>query len=96
MTFGTAVDGIASSAKTTAPGMVSKRTPDSVSLMDVRMFDEGEMWAAQGCLSCAHWLNWRCGIGLGAAREKVRVARALGGLPLIDEALRLGTRMRAW
>src|SRR5215831_16670813 len=59
-------------------------------LADIRVFDEREMWAAQGCLTCAHWLNWRCGIGLGAAREKVRVAKALGGLPLIDEALRLG------
>jgi|GEM_PF-1003153 len=27
--------------------------------------------------SCAHWLNWKCGINLGAAREKVRVAHAL-------------------
>jgi Asp-tRNA(Asn)/Glu-tRNA(Gln) amidotransferase C subunit len=59
-------------------------------LTDVRRFDVEEMWGAQGCLSCAHWLNWRCGIALGAAREKVRVARALGSLPLIDDALRLG------
>src|SRR5262245_53297643 len=59
-------------------------------LTDVRTFDANEIWAAQGCLSCAHWLNWRCGIALGAAREKVRVARALASLPLIDDALRLG------
>jgi hypothetical protein len=25
-------------------------------------------------MSCAHWLNWKCGIAMGAAREKVRVA----------------------
>jgi hypothetical protein len=43
-----------------------------------------------GFLSCAHWLSWRTGIDLGAAREKVRVARALPGLPLIGEALRRG------
>src|ERR1700754_4434018 len=30
-----------------------------------------------GIASCAPWLSWRCGIGLHAAREKVRVARAL-------------------
>jgi hypothetical protein len=30
-----------------------------------------------GFLSCAHWLHWRTGIDLGAAREKVRVAKAL-------------------
>jgi hypothetical protein len=37
--------------------------------------------------SCAHWLNWKCGIGLGAAREKIRVAHALGKLPRIAAAM---------
>ena len=59
-------------------------------LTDIRVFDQQEGWGRQGALSCAHWLGWRCGIALGAAREKVRVAHALGGLPLIDDALRLG------
>ena len=58
-------------------------------LTDIRIFDQQEGWGRQGALSCAHWLGWRCGIALGAAREKVRVAHALGGLPLIDDALRL-------
>ena len=40
--------------------------------------------------SCAHWLNWKCGINLGAAREKVRVAQALKNLPEISEKFRLG------
>jgi hypothetical protein len=40
--------------------------------------------------SCAHWLNWKCGIDLGAAREKVRVARALETLPAIRETFRRG------
>jgi hypothetical protein len=39
-------------------------------------FDRREGWAGAGIFSCAHWLNWKCGIALGAAREKVRVARA--------------------
>ena len=56
----------------------------------VRRFDEGSGWATHGALSCAHWLNWRIGLDLGAARERVRVARALGGLPLVDDALRRG------
>jgi hypothetical protein len=43
-----------------------------------------------GRLSCAHWLSWRIGLELGAAREHVRVARALGSLPAIDDALRRG------
>jgi hypothetical protein len=40
--------------------------------------------------SCAHWLNWQCGIALGAAREKVRVARCLQWLPLIDASFASG------
>ena len=59
-------------------------------LADVRRFDDERGWAHQGMLSCAHWLSWRCGIALGAGREKVRVAHALAALPLIDDALRLG------
>jgi len=56
-------------------------------LTQIRAFDACGGWHAQGALSCAHWLNWRVGLNLGAAREKVRVAVALGGLPLIDAAL---------
>ena len=51
-------------------------------------FDEQGGWS--GFVSCAHWLNWRTGLALGAAREKVRVARALGGLPLLSDAMRRG------
>jgi hypothetical protein len=53
-------------------------------------FDRREGWAQWGILSCAHWLNWKCGLGLGAAREKLRVARSLEGLPAIAEAFRRG------
>ena len=49
-------------------------------------FDRREGWAQHGVASCAHWLNWQCGISAGAAREKVRVARALTSLPKITEA----------
>lgn len=34
-------------------------------------------WAGVGVTSCAHWLNWRCGLSLGAAREHLRVGHAL-------------------
>lgn len=37
--------------------------------------------------SCAHWLSWRCGLDFGAAREKVRVARAIECLPKISAAM---------
>ena len=40
--------------------------------------------------ACAHWLNWKCGIDLGAAREKLRTAHALGQLPNIAEAMAEG------
>ncbi|MBM4247811.1 MAG: DUF222 domain-containing protein, partial [Deltaproteobacteria bacterium] len=56
----------------------------------IRRFDEGSGWATHGALSCAHWLNWRIGLDLGAARERVRVAHALATLPLVDDALRRG------
>ncbi len=56
----------------------------------VRAFDAAEGWGAAGCRSCAQWLSWRVGLGLVAAREQVRVARALGGLPRTNAALHSG------
>jgi hypothetical protein len=56
----------------------------------VAELDRRQGWAEWGVKSCAHWLNWKCGIGLGAAREKVRVARALGALPRISAAMAEG------
>ena len=56
----------------------------------IRQFDEAGGWYEQGAASCAHWLAWRIGLDSATAREKVRVARALGKLPAIDEALRVG------
>jgi hypothetical protein len=53
-------------------------------------FDRRAGYAGWGIVSCAHWLQWKCGIGLVAAREKVRVARALEGLPKIGDAMRRG------
>jgi hypothetical protein len=50
----------------------------------LRLFDEHDAWANAGFLSCAHWLSWRVGLGLKAAREKVRVARALATLETVD------------
>jgi len=53
-------------------------------------FDRREGWAGFGIRSCAHWLNWKCSIGLTAAREKVRTARALDGLPGINAGFEKG------
>ncbi len=57
----------------------------------IRQFDENEYWADLGLCSCAHWLNFKCGIGMNAAREKVRVAHALAKLPKINQAMANGT-----
>jgi hypothetical protein len=56
----------------------------------IRLFDEAGGWHDQGAVSCAHWLAWRVGWDPSTAREKVRVARALGKLPAMDEALYSG------
>ena len=59
-------------------------------LLDLtREFDARGGWS-NGFRSCAHWLAWRVGLDLGAARERVRVARALGSLPRLADALARG------
>ena len=55
----------------------------------IREFDTREGWNT-GFSSCAAWLAWRVGFAPGAAREHVRVARALGTLPLLSHALARG------
>jgi len=52
--------------------------------------DRREAWGVSGALSCAHWLAWRTGLDLGAAREHVRVARALTMLPTTAAAFGRG------
>jgi hypothetical protein len=49
----------------------------------IREFDERRYWEEQGFTSCASWLNFKCGFGPNAARERLRVAHALSGLPKI-------------
>ena len=53
-------------------------------------FDRRHGWSDGSTQSCAHWLNWQCGIDMGAAREKVRVAHALEKLPRITAAMERG------
>ena len=55
----------------------------------IREFDARGGWN-NGFRSCAEWLSWRVGLDLGAAREKVRVARALATLPRLAQALARG------
>jgi hypothetical protein len=58
-------------------------------LVRLHEFDQRGGWSG-GFKSCAHWLSWRTSIAPGAAREKVRVARALARLPLLSEAMGRG------
>ncbi len=59
-------------------------------LVMIAEFDREGLWQLDGIGSCAHWLNWQCGIGMNAAREKVRVANALADLPKVSETYRKG------
>jgi Domain of unknown function (DUF222) len=53
----------------------------------IREFDARGGWG-NGFRSCAAWLSWRVGLEPGAAREHVRVARALGSLPRLARGAR--------
>jgi 5-methylcytosine-specific restriction endonuclease McrA len=55
----------------------------------IREFDARGGWN-NGFRSCAAWLSWRVGFAPGAAREHVRVARALGMRPRLSQALARG------
>ena len=46
-----------------------------------------EQW---GCASMAQWLSWKCGLGMVAGRQHVRVARALTQLPVICDRFASG------
>jgi hypothetical protein len=56
----------------------------------IAQFDRLRGWQGAGHRSCAHWLSFRTGIDLGAAREKVRAARALEQLPQTSAAMAAG------
>ena len=57
-------------------------------LRDLHEFDQRYGW--EGFRSCAHWLNYRTGLALGAAREKLRVASALADLNHVSAAMARG------
>ena len=56
----------------------------------IGQFDRRNGWADGKLPSCAHWLNFKCGLNLGAARERIRVAHALTGLPKIAASMARG------
>jgi 5-methylcytosine-specific restriction endonuclease McrA len=59
-------------------------------LLLVADFDARQGWAQWEVASCAAWLSWKCQVAPGTAREQVRVARAITGLPVIRREFAAG------
>jgi hypothetical protein len=59
-------------------------------LVDLHAFDQAGGWYQQGFSSCAHWLSWRVGWDLSTARDRVRLASRLPGLPRVAAKLAAG------
>jgi hypothetical protein len=77
-------------ARAITAGAVRLAAATAAWLRLVAEFDERGGWHGVGITSCGHWLAWQCGLGPGAAREHVRVARALRALPRIESAFVAG------
>ena len=56
----------------------------------VAAMDRRRGWDERGYCSLGNWLDHRCGLGPCAARERIRIGRALARLPGIDTAFRDG------
>src|ERR1700722_13828685 len=52
--------------------------------------DRREAWKRCECSSMAHWLSWKCGMSAAAAKEPVRVGRALTRLPRVSRLFKSG------
>lgn len=52
-------------------------------LLWVAAYDRRQGWESWEAKSCAHWLNWHCGMSPRAAREHVAVARKLEDFGLV-------------
>ena len=59
-------------------------------LLLIREFDERAGWLQWSFIDGVSWLKWRCDLGTGTAREKLRIAHALKELPLISDAFSEG------
>lgn len=55
-------------------------------LLAIAEYDRRLGWQTWECKSCAHWLNWKCGVAMRTAREHVLVGRTLQDLPKVTQA----------
>ena len=56
----------------------------------IAAMDRTRGWDERGYCNLGNWLDHRCGLGPCAARERIRIGRALARLPSIDAAFRDG------
>ena len=56
----------------------------------IAAMDRRRGWDERGYCNLGNWLDHRCGLGPCAARERVRIGRALARLPRLDAAFRDG------
>ena len=56
----------------------------------IAAMDRTRGWDERGYCNLGNWLDHRCGLGPCAARERIRIGRALARLPCIDAAFRDG------
>ena len=56
----------------------------------IAAMDRRRGWDERGYCNLGNWLDHRCGLGPCAARERIRIGRALARLPDIDAAFRDG------
>ena len=56
----------------------------------VAAMDRRRGWNERGYCNLGNWLDHRCGLGPCAARERIRIGRALARLPRVDAAFRDG------
>ncbi len=59
-------------------------------LIWIAAYDRREGWRSWEAKSCAHWLNWHCGVAPRTAREHLQIAHKLEAFPLLREAFAAG------
>ena len=66
-------------------GRLALGSPNRRWLALIAGFDRRRGWSDSLTRSCAHWLNWQCGIDMGTARKKVRIACDLSVVTIVED-----------